>query len=599
MSGSPGVSLCMIVKNEEDLLRRCLDSVSDLVDEIILVDTGSQDGTKDIGRSFQARIIEYPWGDDFAAARNVSLEAATKEWIFVLDADDELRPGQGDRFRDFLMDREIEGYLFETRSFVGQATHLEVVLSPFLRLFRNRSHYRYVGAIHEHLDGIPIERLTYRDVVIHHYGYLHEHVVRKNKVQRNLNILLRLRAQNPGDPFTLFNLGTEFVRASRWEEAVEVYQEALKLAKEQNGWVPELYRKLVTSLMVCHRFDEAHSVLQEGIEVYPDYTDLTYLEATLFHQTGHLSKALTGFARCLDLGESPPYYVTDQGSGGFRARLGQGLVYTELGLREKALTAFGLALRDNPEYYAVFRPMVQCVGRNEALSPVVAQYAPHVMESSESRYQMGVACLEEGRLNDARTYFAGSEPRMVLMQAVTWGRDGYFRKARRLLEPLPLDDDPNHLIAFYRTLVQLRTRSVRDQWDKFLNSLGGQETEDAQRWTVRTLDELLAWGKTRLAREFLDGCQDNSQLWRELSTVCMVRGFSRWIPARILGSLDGRTRALVDESLGRWPQAAVEHRRELHRYQWQHAEYGRLSRSLARQAWDILHLNGLTERTDA
>ena len=84
------LSLCMIVKNEESCLDRCLKSVSTFVDEIIIVDTGSTDNTIDIARRYIARVFEIPWEDDFAAARNISLQYAEKDWILILDADEEI-----------------------------------------------------------------------------------------------------------------------------------------------------------------------------------------------------------------------------------------------------------------------------------------------------------------------------------------------------------------------------------------------------------------------------------------------------------------------------------------------------------------------------
>src|SRR3990167_6711291 len=86
----PTISLCMIVKNEERYLDQCLNSVKDLADEIIIVDTGSTDRTKEIAKKFNAKIFDFKWTDDFSAARNESIKHATKDWILVLDADEVL-----------------------------------------------------------------------------------------------------------------------------------------------------------------------------------------------------------------------------------------------------------------------------------------------------------------------------------------------------------------------------------------------------------------------------------------------------------------------------------------------------------------------------
>ena len=82
------VSLCMIVKNEEQVLRRCLESAKSFADEIILVDTGSTDKTKEIGKTYGGKIFDFPWRDDFAAARNEAFSKATMDYCMWLDADD-------------------------------------------------------------------------------------------------------------------------------------------------------------------------------------------------------------------------------------------------------------------------------------------------------------------------------------------------------------------------------------------------------------------------------------------------------------------------------------------------------------------------------
>ncbi len=88
----PTLSLCMIVKNEEKHLARCLSSVKDVADEIVIVDTGSTDKTIEIAESFSAKIFHFDWVNDFSAARNFALSKCTGDWILYLDADEELNP---------------------------------------------------------------------------------------------------------------------------------------------------------------------------------------------------------------------------------------------------------------------------------------------------------------------------------------------------------------------------------------------------------------------------------------------------------------------------------------------------------------------------
>ena len=93
------ISLCMIVKNEEKILERCLDSVADLVDEIVIADTGSTDATREIARRYTEKVYDFPWTDDFSAARNFVFSRATQEYIYSADADEVLSPENRERFR--------------------------------------------------------------------------------------------------------------------------------------------------------------------------------------------------------------------------------------------------------------------------------------------------------------------------------------------------------------------------------------------------------------------------------------------------------------------------------------------------------------------
>src|SRR3989344_3396846 len=106
------ISLCMITKNEERYLEQCLNSVKDIIDEIIIVDTGSTDKTKEIAKKFNAKIIDFKWIDDFSAARNESLKHATKDWILVLDADENIGKESVAAVKKLVENKENDAYSF-------------------------------------------------------------------------------------------------------------------------------------------------------------------------------------------------------------------------------------------------------------------------------------------------------------------------------------------------------------------------------------------------------------------------------------------------------------------------------------------------------
>src|SRR5208282_6889122 len=148
-SAARRLSLCMIVRNEEPLLPGCLESVRGVVDEIVAVDTGSSDATPEIVRTHGGLLLRHTWRDDFSAARNVSLDGATGDWILCMDADERLRPEEHGRLRR-LIERSAseDAFLVPIRS----ETPTGVQLTRGHRLFRNRKGIRFSGRIHEQIS---------------------------------------------------------------------------------------------------------------------------------------------------------------------------------------------------------------------------------------------------------------------------------------------------------------------------------------------------------------------------------------------------------------------------------------------------------------
>src|SRR5579871_3641923 len=146
------VSLCMIVKNEEANLPACLRSVADLVGEMILVDTGSTDRTREVARSLGARVYDFAWVDDFAAARNESIRHATGPWVFWLDGDEALDEANRQRLRALFagLGDAPAGYVMKQRSVSDPATG-EATVFEHVRLFPNRPQVRWKYRVHEQI----------------------------------------------------------------------------------------------------------------------------------------------------------------------------------------------------------------------------------------------------------------------------------------------------------------------------------------------------------------------------------------------------------------------------------------------------------------
>lgn len=160
---SPAISLCMICRNEEHTIFRCLHHVADFVDEMIIVDTGSTDRTVERARCFTDRIFDFPWVDDFSAARNFSLARARGEWILILDSDEVVYEAELAALQALVRDGGATGVVLDRHEFEVDYDRLsfdddiawpaiETRVEPKLRLVRNTGSLRFVGRVHESLD---------------------------------------------------------------------------------------------------------------------------------------------------------------------------------------------------------------------------------------------------------------------------------------------------------------------------------------------------------------------------------------------------------------------------------------------------------------
>ena len=198
------LSLAMIVKDEEEMLPRCLAAVKDAVDEMIVVDTGSTDRTVEIAESFGAKVLHHEWTGDFAAARNVSFDAATGDWIIYLDADEVLVAEDADRLRELTKRVWREAFYLVETNFTGDLSDGEALTHNALRVFRNRPEYRFEGRLHEQIaNKLPAfnpERLEATTVRVEHYGYLASVRDAKEKSRRNIELLEQQAAEGGSGP---------------------------------------------------------------------------------------------------------------------------------------------------------------------------------------------------------------------------------------------------------------------------------------------------------------------------------------------------------------------------------------------------------------
>lgn len=222
------ISLCMIVKDEQAVLERCLQSVRDVVDEIIIVDTGSADDTEKIARRYTDRVYSFPWCQDFSAARNFSFSKATREYCMWMDADDVLAPKDREALKRLkaLLPREVDVLMM--RYHVAFDKQGEPTFSYYReRIVRNAPAYRWSGRVHEAI--VPVGNVVYSEIAVAHRK------LKESAPGRNIGIYEAQKAE--GEPFSprdQFYYGRELYYNDRYEEAIATFQRFLD---DGNGWV--------------------------------------------------------------------------------------------------------------------------------------------------------------------------------------------------------------------------------------------------------------------------------------------------------------------------------------------------------------------------
>lgn len=367
---SPRLSLCMIVKNEEVYLPNCLASVAEIVDEMIVVDTGSTDKTKEIAASFGAKIFDYEWQGDFAAARNFSLSKATGDWILIMDGDDELAPEARNKIRDLLYaGEEIQGYRLPIISFLGDSPGGPCSTVYHARIFRNRPEYRYTGALHEQLPFNIYDLCPETTYKIYHYGYLAKVVEEKDKTNRNLVLAEQEFAEEPQSLFKRYNLGAELLRAGEFDRGKKLLQEVTGKVNGLEAYAPSAFQKLALCLVEQKELDDALETARLGWQKCGWDLSLLYLQGVILLAQGKTLAAVRVFEECLALRDSIRAIVY-QGAGDSLALGCLSSAFTQLGRQWAAVECAAEAYRVNPKYSFALRAVVaylfQFVDRDEA-----------------------------------------------------------------------------------------------------------------------------------------------------------------------------------------------------------------------------------------
>jgi len=464
----PRVSLSMIVKNEEANLPECLASLADLVDEIVIVDTGSTDCTKEIARRFGAKVFDFAWVDSFAAARNESLAHVTGEWVLWLDADDRLDADNRARLRR-LLDRlpgAHTGYVMKCLCLPDPETKTATVVDH-VRLFRNQPGMRWKYRVHEQI--LPALRglggtVEWTDVVVHHVGYRNREV-RRRKLERDLRLLLLEQSEQPDDPFTLFNLGSVYQEMGKLEEAIPLFRRSLAGSCPTDSIVRKLYALIAQCQNHLGRPAEAAATCLEGRTHYPDDAELLFQEGTAFRHMGDAQAAVRCWEQVLRAPPGAHFASMHTGLRGYLTRHNLAMAYLETGQYEAALEHWNQALAEQADYLPALTGLAELALKQQRWDRLT-ELLERLRRQSEAAVD---AAVFRARMHLARQEFAPARqilettiaahpaavwPRVILSHVLLQeGRD--WRAAERGLRDV-LTLDPSHNEARQNPEILLR-----------------------------------------------------------------------------------------------------------------------------------------------
>lgn len=302
------ISLCMIVRDEQTFLGPCLNSVKHLVDEIIVVDTGSKDRSADIATIYGARVYHEKWRDDFALVRNISLEKAGGKWILILDADEVIARQDFEALRRMVTSESKTAlvYSIQTRNYINLANTLdwqandgsypqqEAGIGWFptnkVRLFQNNDAIRFDYPVHEMVDarakdaGFAIKKCP---VPVHHYGQLNE-TKNQSKAETYFKLGYDKLDQLGNDSVALRELAVQAGQLGRWREAIDLWRRLLAI---HPGYY-EAYANMAGAYWQLGLYDQGVAYSKKAIQANPDIKEGHYNLAVNLIMSGAAEEAV-------------------------------------------------------------------------------------------------------------------------------------------------------------------------------------------------------------------------------------------------------------------------------------------------------------------
>jgi glycosyltransferase involved in cell wall biosynthesis len=367
------ISACVIVKNEAENISTCLESVQKIVQQIVVVDTGSTDNTMELAKIYDAEIYQYEWNNDFSAAKNFALTKAKGDWIIFLDADEYISTDTVMNVPDL-----IKKYGKLCDGFMSHMSNIDVdkenkLIDEFFvtRIFRHDSNIRFVGAVHEQLYHKKRKNRWYQieksDLEFLHTGYSSSRV--RRKCERNLKLLQAQLAENPNDVDLYRYLADSYYGLEDYDQAIKYARKDLATGRKEISYASRSYRVLLNSLQLTQAdFTEQEKVIVEAMKAFPLLPDFYAEYGLLYFNRGQYDRAEALFEKAFELDAT----YNDMETSLFRNKIT--LTYLILGkLYEyknnyaKAIEAYQKILENDKYIINAFRPLYQLICQEESV----------------------------------------------------------------------------------------------------------------------------------------------------------------------------------------------------------------------------------------
>jgi tetratricopeptide (TPR) repeat protein len=345
----PTIAACMIAKDEEGTIEGCLESVVPCVDQVVINDTGSTDLTPEIAEAYGAEVIRTEWQDDFAAARNISLEMATCDHILVIDADERVAEGSASLIREAVMSGH-SGHVVTVANEMGSS----VKSISVLRLFRNSPEHRFTGAVHEQIGPSLGGDITSTSIVFDHLGYGRAVTAVKSKRDRNVALLLKAQQElksedDPNQYYLAYQAAVELLLAGNAVDALALLSEVIEKVNTAAAFKPAAALRLCQTLLVMGRVKDAYEFALSVLGEYPGFLDIAETAAAALIERKEYELAIELLNEAAR-GVPMPFLPMTEGADTFILSTLRSRISLGLGDTDKAFEWIERALEENPDY---------------------------------------------------------------------------------------------------------------------------------------------------------------------------------------------------------------------------------------------------------